>query len=584
MTLETQDLYVALSVIIPYSILSFLSYRFFVKLFQNNKKIVYLFTGATLSFYISFIYPFMYINIYVGIVIFWTLVIMFAVYSISGVLKNKKKSKKKIDLHNLTNFVILLLSIILVMFWDSFNNISHNFPDVYYNYLWIKENSNIGTVAYFPGLSIIAAMPTYTIDPFYSLNFFGASLGLIFILFINLTLKSILSFRGLIIFNLVLISPFYYALTYTRIGLNNSQIFSVLFFLIVVIFSLEWKNYRKFLYALLFIVVLSALVTAPHILFLTTPGIFIAMLITFRDKIKLIISLIIGILSIIFSALFASPDTIYSSKGFGAINLNTQNQILLLLSEILRIKYPIRNPLESIYSLSSYLILIIAFVVAIICHRKKLRTIQFVAILTVTYGITLNTGIGEFAMLKGRIGWYFMYSTALLISLIFDELIRKDDQFEKILNSNKLITIILSLNILFVLVNPPNAYRYVNENSLIEFENILKSDERSNISVYSDIEDLIFVSEKIVVSTSQEMSKESLDYVVLNLKSTIKDLTLANARDYEDRDFKRFRNDQNTQIKKRIEENRNLIYLLLNSGFSIISEKEDFIILRSPNK
>ncbi len=583
-TLELQDLYVVLSVTIPYLILGFLSYRIFVNIFQNNDKIVYLSTGATLSFYIAFVYPFMYINIYVGIVIYWFLVIILSFYYILWIIKKEKKLKKKKNSLNFFILVLVILSIILVIFWEPFHNISPNFPDVYYNYFWINENLKIGNVSYFPGLSIIATIPMEIIDPFYSLNFFGASLGLIFTLFINLTLKSILSFRGILIFNLVLITPFYYILTYTRIGLNNSQIFSVVFFSIIVIFCFDWKNTRKSKFVIIPIVVLSALVTAPHILFLTIPGILFASLITYKNKIVAINGLILVLLSIIFSVILSSPDSIYIQKGLGPVQLSTQDQILFLLNEILRIKYPIRSPLESIFSLLSYLILIFAIMSAVIYHRKKLKTIEFISIVTFVYGITLNTGIGEFSIMKGRIGWYFMYSVAILVSLIFDDLYRKDGRFEKILNVNKLITSIISLNTLFVLINPPNAYRHIDENSLIEFDNISKLDGRTRITVYSDIEDMKYISDKVLVSTNLQISKKRFDYAVMNMNSTIPDRTLANARDYEDRDFERFKDDQNLIIKKRLEKNRNAINSFLNSGFSVVSKKQNYIILRNINK
>jgi len=580
-TLELQDLYVVLSVAVPYLILSVLSYRIFANLFQNNKKIVYIFTGATLSFYIAFVYPFMFINIYAGILIFWSLVIILSVYSIIGIVK---KNKKKLDLLDLINLILVILSIILVIFWVSFNNISPNFTDAYSNYKFIKKNLGSENIEYFPGLSIIAAIPSTIIDPFYSLNFFGASLAIVFTLFINLTLKSILSLRGLLIFNLVLHSTFYYPLLYTRIGLNNSQIFSVIFVSIIVILIFDWENSKKYKFVIFPIVIFSALVTAPHILFITIPGIIVAGLITYKSYVLAIAGNIALLLAIIFSMMLSAPDLIYISKNLGPDRGSTQDQILFLLNEILRIKYPIRSPLESIFSLSSYLILILAIMAAIIYRQKKLKTIEFMSIVTFIYGISLNTGIGEFAIMKGRIGWYFMYSAAILVSLILDDLYRKGVQFKKILSVNKLITLVISMNILFVLVNPPNAYRYADENSLIEFDNMLKLDGRTKILVYSDIENIKFTSDKVMVSTEGIIKKNLFDYVVLNMNSTIPDPILANMRDYEDKDIELFKDEQNKIIKKRLANNRNLIDLFLNSGFSVASKKQNYIILENINK
>ena len=149
---------------------------------------------------------------------------------------------------------------------------------------------------------------------------------------------------------------------------------------------------------------------------------------------------------------------------------------------------------------------------------------------------------------------------------------------------NKLITLVISLNILFVLVNPPNAYRYADENSLIEFENILKLDGRDKITVYSDIEDIKFISDKVLDRTDNVIKKNLIDYVVLNMNSTIPDPIMANKRSYEDRDFELFKDNQNIILKKRLEENRILIDSFLNSGFSVASKKQKYIILKNINE
>ena len=76
------------------------------------------------------------------------------------------------------------------------------------------------------------------------------------------------------------------------------------------------------------------------------------------------------------------------------------------------------------------------------------KTIKFISILTIVYGITLLTGIGEFAVIKGRIGWYFMWVSALLLSMVFDQ---TKIQLSKKIRLDAVIGLGLILNFIFVI-------------------------------------------------------------------------------------------------------------------------------------
>ena len=229
---EIRDAFVIISVFL-FTIPQFILFSIIVdNLSLGNRDFKYFLTGSYLVFYIAFVFPFMYVNVYIGIVLYWILTIIMIAYLIFQKIPIWK-TIKRINLSNPQKILIFILiaTQILVFYGDAFFHISHNFPDTYYNYLWIYGNTHeIGKVGYFPGLSIVSILPVSLIDPLYSLNFFAASLGLVFTICINLILKSILSFRGLLIFNLILLTPFFYTLTYTRVGLNNSQIYPIIFF------------------------------------------------------------------------------------------------------------------------------------------------------------------------------------------------------------------------------------------------------------------------------------------------------------------------------------------------------------------
>jgi hypothetical protein len=334
----------------------------------------------------------------------------------------------------------------------------------------------------------------------------------------------------------------------------------------------------------LFIITLGAVVTAPHILFLVTPGIVVALLtISCVNKASNFSFIIVGLFvstSIIFSSIFSSSSHILES-----INKNTRKysyieKAMNLIIEFARLKPPIRAPFESIQSSLTYLIIFIALITLVVSMKLKLINLIFISVLTLVFGISIQTGIGEFSMLKGRIGWYFMYTVALFVALIFDSIKSKIKILNNYYNINSFILFIVVVNFIMILLHPPKAYRSIDERVLIEFKKIVSSDFRTRLKVMSDIEEIQLISPKIIFTFKEYDNLKNFDYIVLNMNKNIPDATLANLRNYEDQNFERFNQIQNNLIIKRLKMNNMLKDESINSGFKILVERSDWLILK----
>jgi len=521
----------------------------------------------------------MYINVYIGIAVFWFLnivAIAFFIFKKIPILKTFKEIKLSNSQRIL--IIILITTQILVLYGDAFFHISVSFPDTYYNYLWINQNATqIGKVGYFPGLSIVSILPLNLINPLYSLNFFAASLGLMVTICINLILKTILTFKGLIVFNLILLTPFYYALTYTRVGLNNSQLFPIMFFSLIVFLISKWQDrvYLKYIYGLTLSV--AALVTAPHIVFLTLSGIIISSIFVYKfSRKKTIIALItLMISSIIFAQQLSSPDIIFDDKKIDKESLNLIEMFQVLIIDWARVKAPIRSPIESIESLGAYLIIMAAVLVLLVSGNRINKPLMFVSVMTIVYGVVLVTGIGELGFMKGRIGWYFMWTTALFLSMIFDQ---SKIYLPKKISQYSIIGFFLIINFIVVIFNLPDAYRKDNETILIEMDKIVKKENRNELNIYTDLQEMRFISEKVRIT--QDFVSQKIDYFVLNNNTQIPDINLANIRPYEDRNFKKFNDQQIIIINKRLEKNKAIFNYAMRMGYGVVIKEDEYMILK----
>ena len=589
--LNFNDLIVFFSVLIP-GITMLISSKIIVEnLVNESKEFRYFLIGSTFIFYIAFIYPFMYINIYLGITLYWTTSFFGIAYSWKfKKLKNKFVFDFKIHKSALLLIILMMLTLIYVTYWDATFHISHSFVDAFYNYSWIKGNlENSGTVSYYPGLTIVSALPFTIFDPKFNLNVFSASFGTLILISINLILRYILYLRTLVIFNVILLSPFFYPLIFTRIGLNNSILFPVIFFALIIFVIHDWKNEKRNKLYYFCAIAISAFVTAPHILILVLPGIFIASItvsgISLKRNKNILYLSTLSLGALIFANILGGKNELLKSvtpQNHNLVKIFTQNFDLIanLLFEWIRIKLPIRNPLESFNALSGYLILLMALVSLIHYRKRENYTLTFIATVTLVFGISIQTGIGEFSIMKGRIGWYFMYIAALLCSMIFQEFMQKRKFANKFISTNSIIFLVLIINLAAVIYKPPNAYRYANENIFVNLRKIVDEDKRLEVDIYSDVEKLEIVSPKINIISHNTINLNLLDYLVLNNNSSLPDSTLANQRQYEDRDFEKFKLRAISEINERLTYNRILTQKALGSGFEILVEGVDYVILK----
>jgi hypothetical protein len=598
--LNFSDLINFLSVVIP-GIIMLISSKIFVEnLINENKEFRYFLIGSTFIFYIAFVYPFMYINIYLGIAFYWIISFFGIAYALKfSKLKNKFVFDFKIHKSALLLIILMMSNLIFVTYWDATFHISHSFVDAFYNYLWIKGNlENLGTVSYYPGLTIASALPFTIFDPKFNLNIFSASFGTLVLLSINLILRYILNLRSLVIFNVILLSPFFYPLTFTRIGLNNSILFPVIFFALIIFVIHDWKDKGRNKIYYFCALAISAFVTAPHILILVLPGIIIASITVSGISLKRNKNILyLGTLTLgalIFANILGGKSELLKSvtdqnpnlsKHLSPIsdvivNSQTSNLIVNLLFEWIRIKFPIRNPFESLNALSVYLILVIALVTLIRSRKIENYTLTFIATITLVFGISIQTGIGEFSIMKGRIGWYFMYTTALLCSMIFQEFLQKRKSANKLISTNPIIFSVLIINLAAVIYNPPSAYRYANENVFVNLRKIVAEDKRLEVNIYSDVEKLEIVSPKINVISNNPSNLNLLDYIVLNNNASLPDSSLANQRQYEDRDLEKFKLRATGELNERLKRNRILTQNALRSGYEILVEDVDYVILK----
>ena len=584
---EAKDLFIVFSVIIPYIFLFLLNYYILRKNKSIHKENIYYYLAISILFYIVFTFPFMYFNIFIAIVVYFIILLFFVVFtSRKKNLGKTEHTRKQINLFKLSIGVLLATLSLVEMFWDSIFHISPNFPDTYYNWIWIKANLNSeGWVHYFPGLSILGALPATLISPESSLNIYAASLGVVIIVIINLILRSTLSFYGLVIFNIILISPFYYPLLFTRVSLNNSQLFPLIYFALIVFLLDNFKNKSEINKLIFVLLLISAGITAPHILFLVLPSLFVAtillVIILRKSKRILFYFVVLFPISIFFSSLYSSSNNILLSIEPNAINNSLFSKLINLLIEYLRIKFPIRPPFESLNSLATYLIICGALVVFYVSVKNKYINLIFVSTLTIVLGITLQTGIAEFSMLKGRSGWYFMYSVAFLFALVFDKIFNKFNRIGKEKISNTFVVFLIIINLFSFIIKPPKAYREIDESVFINFKSILISDSKSEIKIYTDVEDISMVSSKLSVVNNFNYNLSNLDYIVLNFSKDLPDINLANLRNYEDRNYDNFNQNQITRIQRRIDLNMKITSMALDNNYRIVEQNDKIVILKN---
>jgi hypothetical protein len=152
-------------------------------------------------------------------------------------------------------------------------------------------------------------------------------------------------------------------------------------------------------------------------------------------------------------------------------------------------------------------------------------------------------------------------------------------QLPKKIGIDKIIGSLLVINLTFVLFNLPDAYRKDNEEILIAMKKILINDSRLELSIYTDLNQMRFISEKIRIT--QDFSTQDVDYFVLNNGVQIPDFNLANIRAYEDRNSQKFNAQQLMEINKRLQKNKALYNYAIRLGYVVVLEGNEYLILKN---
>jgi hypothetical protein len=270
-----ESLFVVASVIIPNIIMMIVIFTISKYLFPNVNKVYHRYiAGLTLGIVICFLYPsLLFSKINIVSVLFYLTCSLVAI-TITLFKKNTIKLIK-INYFQVILWISLTTNILFVSYYDAFKNISPSSVDTLSNYYWIKYNLTSPYIVYLPGLTIVSNISQMVIDPLYNLNYFSVSLSLLILLSINLILFNVLSSASLFVFNIILISPMYYSLIYTRVALNNGMLFGLFFYAIIIIF-IKYKYFLKFNkvnFIIITITLFAAALTAPHMLLLIFPSI-----------------------------------------------------------------------------------------------------------------------------------------------------------------------------------------------------------------------------------------------------------------------------------------------------------------------
>ena len=567
-------------------------------LFPNLNIVYHTFiAGLTLGIIICFLYPFLFISKVNALSVSFYLACSFAAFIIIF-LKTSTINLVKIKKFQVFLWISLTTNVLFVYYYDAFKNISPSHVDTLSNYYWIKYNLTSPDLGYFPGLTIISNISYMVVDPLYNLNYFSVSLSLIILLSINLILYNTLSNTSLFIFNLFLISPIYYPLLYTRVGLNNGMLFALFFYAIITIF-IKYRYFLRLNIANIIIVIttlFAAGLTAPHMLLLIFPSILYSCWVVRHQVSIKMLSIFLSIygvalaLGISYNLKFPSywkyllPSYSYSSSYSSSSSSFSSESSLNLMSELIKVKFPIRPVFESYLSSFAYIFLIITVISLIYAFKYKSIKYQIILGYCFFLNITNLTGLFEFSYLKGRSGWYLMYAFALFASFILDTLLKKFESFKLIKYLNTLLFIgVLSSSILSTLV-PPKPYRIQNEDGLLYMKNTLKKKNASFVHLKTDLQYAELIDKRILVNKFPNTEIWQYDYILLNMQSDIPDLFLANIRRYEDRDFKKFIEEQKNDVSSRIKLNQNIVGIATKFGkFTTIESNLSFILLKRTN-
>ena len=569
-------LFVLLSVFVPILLIMLFTYQVSKQNYVVNQKEKNLFwAGSSLSFLNIIMYlignaP---LSLLASFLIFIFLVII--------ILTKRNLSIFSLNKYSVT-WIFLSINIVFIYFYPTFRAFSPLHQDTYNNYTWIKRNLENGlyNYVYFPGITNITNFSIKIVDPLENLNYFAVALNLLLLLSMNLVLKSILKEESLIVFNLILISIMFYSILDIRLSLLSiNLVYYVFICILVVIITRSQELNTHSIQILLILFMLSSGLFSPHITALLAPSIVLALVIVRKSiSIRTFIQIIMGLLLSIWLGIN------YSLKNSGidyVRNLNVYNNtgtilhnddatdyelFLKIIQNYLSFKYSIYLSgfnYISIGAIIAYLFTIFCCVYAIRLNSLKLKVISSINLIL---GFTAMTGIGDLNFIKGRVGIIYMLNTALVVALVFDQVINKKSFKAKRIKPIIFVMVLVVLNFVSNITFLPQMSNKADESVLKVFYNLVKDEPKQKIYVYSNQPYFEVLDRRI-----EQIEKiESADYVVLNLSN---DSDLYKLEYYNQAEL--------SNIQSAVKNRRNIVMeqkLFINNLFDTYSKREDYKI------
>jgi len=522
---------------------------------------------------------------------------------------------------------VIIINIFYVIYYDALRFISPSHSDTLNSYWWFQGHIVNEFRGHFPGLSIVGFVPHYLRHlSMFELNFIASSFLLTYLLFCNLTLSRYLSKYGLIIFNLVIISPLFYPLLYMRLGIHSSALFFYFFTLLITflmkratIFKINIKNIGT-----LFIIISGATISAPHLFIMIIPSFILtlfilsflyhrynfflrwAVIFIFMSFTNLLIFHLLNndLVSSIVNPL-TEPENYISivnplTEPENYINITDDidslipgtdykqvsliNQVYFLGLDYLSIKHPIRSPWNDIYSLGAYVILIFMIIGLIYSYKRKSLKMVAVTSFTLPLNISVISGILEFSYLKGRSGWLLFICLAIMVSILGENLIQL---LKKYVRSRVLEICVVAISLLSLLLSilyPPMPFRNQDEQPLLSLRNLVKEVTKNVIHLRCDLNYCNLASSTISLNQYSDQKIEQYDIIVLNNEDKIPDLKQSGFIQYGTSKKDLVEQEIKDEIVNRIRENRIIRFSTLRSGkFVVYESRNKYEILINTN-
>jgi hypothetical protein len=259
--------------------------------------------------------------------------------------------------------------------------------------------------------------------------------------------------------------------------------------------------------------------------------------------------------------LFNNLDTsqTYDSSTFG-------NAVFALIRNYFSFKQSIY--LSGVNSLSIGAILV--YILTIICYVYAVRSnslkLKILLSINLILGFTTLTGIGDLNFIKGRVAIFYMLNTALIVALVFDQLINKKGVEIRKIQLRFFVMALLISNFALNLTFLPQMSNKVDESVFKAFYKLVKDESKQKIYVYSNQPYLGVLSRRI-----EQIEKiEKADYAVLNLSN---ESNLYKMRYYNQEELENIQLANENKVKIDIEQMQ-----YINNLFYDYSSREDYKI------